>query len=82
MLFNPRTRRRLLHGSRHRRAPARAALRIAGASSPRFADIGSDLKKIVFTSGIPTRGNPGVIADCVATTPGDSVGPSADGFET
>src|SRR5947208_16338031 len=59
-----------------------AALRIAGGIFTKIADIGSDLMKIVFNIKEDGARNPGVIADCVGDNAGDSVGPSADGFET
>jgi len=59
-----------------------AALRIAGGIFTKIADIGSDLMKIVFNSKEDDARNPGVIADCTGDNAGDSVGPSADGFET
>src|SRR5438552_1874287 len=59
-----------------------AALRIAGGIFPKIADIGSDLMKIVFKIKEDDARNPGVIADCTGDNAGDSVGPSADGFET
>src|SRR5260370_840819 len=59
-----------------------AALRIAGAIFTKIADIGSDLMKIVFKIKEDDARNPGVIADCTGDNAGDSVGPSADGFET
>jgi len=59
-----------------------AALRIAGGIFTKIADIGSDLMKIVFNIREDDARNPGVIADCVGDNAGDSVGPSADGFET
>ena len=59
-----------------------AALRIAGGIFTKIADIGSDLMKIVFKIKEDDVRNPGVIADCVGDNAGDSVGPSADGFET
>jgi K(+)-stimulated pyrophosphate-energized sodium pump len=59
-----------------------AALRIAGGIFTKIADIGSDLMKIVFNIKEDDARNPGVIADCVGDNAGDSVGPSADGFET
>jgi K(+)-stimulated pyrophosphate-energized sodium pump len=59
-----------------------AALRIAGGIFTKIADIGSDLMKIVFKIKEDDARNPGVIADCVGDNAGDSVGPSADGFET
>ena len=59
-----------------------AALRVAGGIFTKIADIGSDLMKIVFKIKEDDARNPGVIADCVGDNAGDSVGPSADGFET
>ncbi|HXJ17752.1 MAG TPA: sodium-translocating pyrophosphatase [Candidatus Polarisedimenticolia bacterium] len=59
-----------------------AALRIAGGIFTKIADIGSDLMKIVFKIKEDDPRNPGVIADCTGDNAGDSVGPSADGFET
>ena len=59
-----------------------AALRIAGGIFTKIADIGSDLMKIVFKIPEDDPRNPGVIADCTGDNAGDSVGPSADGFET
>ena len=59
-----------------------AALRIAGGIFTKIADIGSDLMKIAFKIKEDDARNPGVIADCVGDNAGDSVGPSADGFET
>ncbi|HVZ23668.1 MAG TPA: sodium-translocating pyrophosphatase [Vicinamibacterales bacterium] len=59
-----------------------AALRIAGGIFTKIADIGSDLMKIVFNIKEDDARNPGVIADCTGDNAGDSVGPSADGFET
>jgi len=59
-----------------------AALRVAGGIFTKIADIGSDLMKIVFNVKEDDARNPGVIADCVGDNAGDSVGPSADGFET
>ncbi len=59
-----------------------AALRIAGGIFTKIADIGSDLMKIVFNIKEDDVRNPGVIADCVGDNAGDSVGPTADGFET
>ena len=59
-----------------------AALRIAGGIFTKVADIGSDLMKIVFKIKEDDARNPGVIADCTGDNAGDSVGPSADGFET
>jgi K(+)-stimulated pyrophosphate-energized sodium pump len=61
---------------------AAAALRIAGGIFTKIADIGSDLMKIVFNIKEDDARNPGVIADCTGDNAGDSVGPSADGFET
>ena len=59
-----------------------SALRIAGGIFTKIADIGSDLMKIVFKIKEDDPRNPGVIADCVGDNAGDSVGPTADGFET
>src|SRR5450432_3158142 len=59
-----------------------AALRVAGGIFTKIADIGSDLMKIVFKIKEDDSRNPGVIADCTGDNAGDSVGPSADGFET
>jgi K(+)-stimulated pyrophosphate-energized sodium pump len=59
-----------------------AALRIAGGIFTKIADIGADLMKIVFNIKEDDARNPGVIADCTGDNAGDSVGPSADGFET
>jgi K(+)-stimulated pyrophosphate-energized sodium pump len=59
-----------------------AALRIAGGIFTKIADIGADLMKIVFNIGEDDARNPGVIADCTGDNAGDSVGPTADGFET
>lgn len=59
-----------------------SALRIAGGIFTKIADIGSDLMKIVFKIDEDDPRNPGVIADCTGDNAGDSVGPSADGFET
>jgi K(+)-stimulated pyrophosphate-energized sodium pump len=59
-----------------------AALRIAGGIFTKIADIGADLMKIVFNVKEDDVRNPGVIADCTGDNAGDSVGPSADGFET
>jgi K(+)-stimulated pyrophosphate-energized sodium pump len=61
---------------------AAAALRIAGGIFTKIADIGSDLMKIVFKIKEDDARNPGVIADCTGDNAGDSVGPTADGFET
>jgi K(+)-stimulated pyrophosphate-energized sodium pump len=59
-----------------------AALRVAGGIFTKIADIGADLMKIVFGIKEDDARNPGVIADCTGDNAGDSVGPSADGFET
>jgi K(+)-stimulated pyrophosphate-energized sodium pump len=59
-----------------------AALRVAGGIFTKIADIGADLMKIVFRIKEDDARNPGVIADCTGDNAGDSVGPSADGFET
>src|SRR5438477_2306698 len=59
-----------------------AALRVAGGIFTKIADIGSDLMKIAFKIKEDDARNPGVIADCTGDNAGDSVGPSADGFET
>src|SRR6059036_4002216 len=59
-----------------------AALRIAGGIFTKIADIGADLMKIVFNVKEDDARNPGVIADCTGDNAGDSVGPTADGFET
>ncbi|HEX9164994.1 MAG TPA: sodium-translocating pyrophosphatase, partial [Gemmatimonadales bacterium] len=59
-----------------------AALRVAGGIFTKIADIGADLMKIVFKIKEDDARNPGVIADCVGDNAGDSIGPSADGFET
>jgi K(+)-stimulated pyrophosphate-energized sodium pump len=59
-----------------------SALRIAGGIFTKIADIGSDLMKIVFKIKEDDARNPGVIADCAGDNAGDSVGPTADGFET
>ena len=59
-----------------------SALRIAGGIFTKIADIGSDLMKVVFKIGEDDPRNPGVIADCAGDNAGDSVGPTADGFET
>ncbi|MCL2154906.1 MAG: sodium-translocating pyrophosphatase [Leptospirales bacterium] len=61
---------------------AASALRIAGGIFTKIADIGSDLMKIVFNVNEDDPRNPGVIADCTGDNAGDSVGPTADGFET
>src|SRR6184192_1660619 len=68
--------------SASRSASRSAALRIAGGIFTKIADIGSDLMKIVFNIKEDDARNPGVIADCTGDNAGDSVGPSADGFET
>ncbi len=59
-----------------------SALRIAGGIFTKIADIGSDLMKVIFKIGDDDPRNPGVIADCTGDNAGDSVGPTADGFET
>ena len=59
-----------------------SALRICGGIFTKIADIGSDLMKIVFNIKEDDPRNPGVIADCTGDNAGDSVGPTADGFET
>ena len=59
-----------------------AALRIAGGIFTKIADIGADLMKVVFKIKEDDARNPGVIADCTGDNAGDSVGPTADGFET
>jgi K(+)-stimulated pyrophosphate-energized sodium pump len=59
-----------------------SALRIAGGIFTKIADIGSDLMKVVFKIKEDDPRNPGVIADCTGDNAGDSVGPTADGFET
>jgi len=59
-----------------------SALRIAGGIFTKIADIGSDLMKVVFKVKEDDPRNPGVIADCTGDNAGDSVGPTADGFET
>lgn len=59
-----------------------SALRIAGGIFTKIADIGSDLMKVVFKIDEDDPRNPGVIADCTGDNAGDSVGPTADGFET
>src|SRR5256884_6126922 len=63
-------------------SPGAAALRIAGGIFTKIADIGADLMKIVFNVKEDDARNPGVIADCTGDNAGDSVGPTADGFET
>ena len=59
-----------------------SALRVAGGIFTKIADIGSDLMKVIFKIGEDDPRNPGVIADCTGDNAGDSVGPTADGFET
>ena len=59
-----------------------SALRIAGGIFTKIADIGSDLMKVIFKIGEDDPRNPGVIADCTGDNAGDSIGPTADGFET
>ena len=59
-----------------------AALRVAGGIFTKIADIGADLMKIVFKIKEDDARNPGVIADCTGDNAGDSIGPTADGFET
>jgi K(+)-stimulated pyrophosphate-energized sodium pump len=59
-----------------------SVLRIAGGIFTKIADIGSDLMKIIFNIGEDDARNPGVIADCAGDNAGDSIGPTADGFET
>lgn len=59
-----------------------SVLRIAGGIFTKIADIGSDLMKVIFRIGEDDPRNPGTIADCVGDNAGDSVGPTADGFET
>ncbi len=59
-----------------------SVLRIAGGIFTKIADIGSDLMKVIFKIGEDDPRNPGTIADCVGDNAGDSVGPTADGFET
>lgn len=59
-----------------------SALRIAGGIFTKIADVGSDLMKVIFKIGEDDPRNPGTIADCVGDNAGDSVGPTADGFET
>lgn len=59
-----------------------SVLRIAGGIFTKIADIGSDLMKVVFKIGEDDPRNPGVIADCTGDNAGDSIGPTADGFET
>jgi K(+)-stimulated pyrophosphate-energized sodium pump len=72
----------VLHRLRHRRVAGRRRLRIAGGIFTKIADIGSDLMKIEFGIQEDDARNPGVIADCAGDNAGDSVGPTADGFET
>lgn len=59
-----------------------SVLRIAGGIFTKIADIGSDMMKVIFKIGEDDPRNPGTIADCVGDNAGDSVGPTADGFET
>jgi len=59
-----------------------SVLRIAGGIFTKIADVGSDLMKVIFKIGEDDPRNPGTIADCVGDNAGDSVGPTADGFET
>src|SRR5204862_5779153 len=59
-----------------------AALRVAGVIYTKIADNGADLMKIVFNVKEDDARNPGVIADCTGDNAGDSIGPTADGFET
>ncbi|MEA3505669.1 MAG: sodium-translocating pyrophosphatase [Bacteroidota bacterium] len=59
-----------------------SALRIAGGIFTKIADVGSDLMKVIFKIGEDDPRNPGTIADCVGDNAGDSIGPTADGFET
>ncbi|HNQ20332.1 MAG TPA: sodium/proton-translocating pyrophosphatase, partial [Bacteroidales bacterium] len=59
-----------------------SVLRIAGGIFTKIADIGSDLMKVIFKIGEDDPRNPGTIADCTGDNAGDSVGPTADGFET
>ena len=59
-----------------------SCFRIAGGIFTKIADIGSDLMKVIFKIGEDDPRNPGTIADCVGDNAGDSVGPTADGFET
>ena len=75
-------RRALLYRLCHRRIAGASVLRIAGGIFTKIADIGSDLMKIVFKIKEDDARNPGVIADCTGDNAGDSVGPTADGFET
>jgi len=77
-----RLRRPLLHRLAIGESLGAAALRIAGGIFTKIADIGSDLMKVVFKIKEDDARNPGVIADCTGDNAGDSVGPSADGFET
>jgi hypothetical protein len=81
-LRQPRLRLPVLHRLRDRRVAGRLGLRIAGGIFTKIADIGSDLMKIVFNIKEDDARNPGVIADCTGDNAGDSVGPTADGFET
>ena len=83
LVFIPRgTGRPVLHRLCHRRIARRGALRIGGGIFTKIADIGADLMKIVFNLPEDDPKNPGVIADCTGDNAGDSVGPTADGFET
>ena len=84
LLFVPRADRRLSASSASPSAnrSGASALRIAGGIFTKIADIGSDLMKIVFNVKEDDPRNPGVIADCTGDNAGDSVGPTADGFET
>jgi K(+)-stimulated pyrophosphate-energized sodium pump len=72
----------LLHRLRHRRVARRLGAAHRGGIFTKIADIGSDLMKIVFKIKEDDARNPGVIADCTGDNAGDSVGPTADGFET
>ena len=72
----------VLHWVCHWRIAGAAVLRIAGGIFTKIADIGADLMKIVFKIDEDDARNPGVIADCTGDNAGDSVGPTADGFET
>jgi K(+)-stimulated pyrophosphate-energized sodium pump len=72
----------VLHRLRHRRVARRLGPPHRGGIFTKIADIGSDLMKIVFKIKEDDARNPGVIADCTGDNAGDSVGPSADGFET
>jgi len=81
LLFIPGTR-ALLHRLRHRRVARRCGAAHRRGIFTKIADIGSDLMKIVFKIKEDDARNPGVIADCTGDNAGDSVGPTADGFET